>query len=147
MFPPPPSTGCVEHDPGPAIDDIGHIRSELGSLTVDGDLPYVFSSDLTALTPGTLYYIRAYATNEIGTVYGSQQTFTTLQDPVVSTQAAGDIGTTSATGNGVLRIWVFPGRRSTGFAGVSNPPRPSTTPTTARRMKVPLRAPARLYHR
>ncbi len=35
-----------------------------------------YSSAVSGLTPGTLYYVRAYATNSIGTSYGSVQTFT-----------------------------------------------------------------------
>jgi uncharacterized protein (TIGR02145 family) len=38
----------------------------------------VFTSDITGLTEGTLYYVRAYATNSVGTAYGNQQSFTTL---------------------------------------------------------------------
>jgi hypothetical protein len=36
-----------------------------------------FSSNLTALTPGTTYYYHAYATNAGGTTYGAQASFTT----------------------------------------------------------------------
>ena len=36
-----------------------------------------FSDTLTFLTPNTTYYVRAYATNETGTSYGQQLTFTT----------------------------------------------------------------------
>jgi hypothetical protein len=31
-----------------------------------------FTSSITGLTKGTIYYVRAYATNEIGTSYGNQ---------------------------------------------------------------------------
>lgn len=37
-----------------------------------------FSDTLTDLLPGTVYYVRSYATNSIGTGYGEQLTFTTL---------------------------------------------------------------------
>ncbi len=37
-----------------------------------------FSANLTGLTPGTLYYVRAYATNAAGTSYGNQVSFTPL---------------------------------------------------------------------
>lgn len=37
-----------------------------------------FTSNLTGLTPNTLYYIRAYATNSIGTSYGAEKTFNTI---------------------------------------------------------------------
>ena len=36
-----------------------------------------FSSAITGLTPGTLYYVRAYATNSGGTAYGQNVTITT----------------------------------------------------------------------
>ena len=36
-----------------------------------------FTSSLTGLTQGTTYYVRAYATNSIGTSYGNQISFTT----------------------------------------------------------------------
>ena len=45
--------------------------------TVDGTGIGTFSSNLTGLTPGTVYYVRAYATNSIGTAYGIQFVFTT----------------------------------------------------------------------
>jgi hypothetical protein len=37
-----------------------------------------FTSALSALTPLTTYYVRAYATNGIGTSYGSEVSFTTI---------------------------------------------------------------------
>jgi hypothetical protein len=37
-----------------------------------------FSSNVTGLSPNTVYYYHAYATNAGGTGYGSEQTFTTL---------------------------------------------------------------------
>ncbi len=37
-----------------------------------------FSANLTGLNAGTLYYVRAFATNSIGTSYGSQIEFTTI---------------------------------------------------------------------
>lgn len=37
-----------------------------------------YTGSLTSLTPGTLYYVKAYATNAAGTSYGNEVTFTTL---------------------------------------------------------------------
>ena len=60
-----------------------------------------FSSDITGLSPNTTYYVRAYATNTVGTDYGGQISFTTSpQAPTVTTQAVTSITATSATGNG-----------------------------------------------
>lgn len=50
-----------------------------------------FSSNLTGLTPSTIYYYRAYATNAGGIAYGAQQTFTTLS-PVLSGSALASFG-------------------------------------------------------
>ncbi len=48
------------------------------SHTADGTGTGVFTSNLTSLTAGTLYYVRAYATNSAGTSYGNEVSFTTL---------------------------------------------------------------------
>jgi len=46
------------------------------SKTVDGSGGGTFTSSITGLTANNLYYVRAYATNAIGTGYGSQVSFT-----------------------------------------------------------------------
>ena len=48
-----------------------------GNKTIDGSGTGSFTSNITGLTPGTTYYIRAYATNSKGTSYGANVTFTT----------------------------------------------------------------------
>ena len=45
--------------------------------TINGSGIGVFTSALTGLTASTLYYVRAYATNSIGTAYGNQVSFMT----------------------------------------------------------------------
>ena len=45
--------------------------------TIDGSGLGSFTSNITGLTANTTYYVRAYATNANGTVYGEQKTFTT----------------------------------------------------------------------
>jgi hypothetical protein len=52
------------------------------SLTVDGAGTGVFTSQLTGLRPGQQYYLRAYATNTEGTVYGELRAFTTPGAPL-----------------------------------------------------------------
>jgi len=55
----------------------------IASSTVnDGTGTGSFTSTLTGLTPSTTYYVRAYATNSVGTAYGSQVSFTTGTTPV-----------------------------------------------------------------
>ena len=48
------------------------------SHTTDGSGTGVFVSSITGLTLNTLYYVRAYATNSVGTAYGNEVSFTTL---------------------------------------------------------------------
>lgn len=57
---------CWSTSPNPTIND---------SHTTDGIGTGEFQSYLTNLSACTTYYVRAYATNEIGTAYGEQKTF------------------------------------------------------------------------
>ena len=58
-----------------------------GSVSVGGTLGD-FSATAGGLQPTTTYYVRAYATNGVGTAYGEQQMFTTLSGlPSVQTAA------------------------------------------------------------
>jgi uncharacterized protein (TIGR02145 family) len=52
----------------------------LNSATTNGTGTGVFISNLTGLTAGTLYYVRAYATSSAGTAYGNQIVFTSLHE-------------------------------------------------------------------
>jgi uncharacterized protein (TIGR02145 family) len=49
----------------------------LSTKTVDGAGNGTFTSSITGLTANTTYYVRAYATNSLGTSYGTQVSFTT----------------------------------------------------------------------
>jgi hypothetical protein len=55
----------------------------LSTKTIDGSGIGSFSSNITSLTAGTTYYIRAYATNNVGTSYGNQLQFTTVAVPTI----------------------------------------------------------------
>ena len=52
----------------------------LTTKTNDGAGTGAFTSNITGLTTNTTYYLRAYATNTLGTAYGNEITFTTLQN-------------------------------------------------------------------
>lgn len=56
-----------------------------GPSTSNGTGTGSFTSNLTGLSSGTLYYVRAYATNAIGTAYGTEITFTTPTGSSVAT--------------------------------------------------------------
>ncbi|AKD04345.1 T9SS type A sorting domain-containing protein [Pontibacter korlensis] len=47
------------------------------SKTADGTGSGAFTSTISGLMHSTVYYVRAYATNAVGTVYGQERTFTT----------------------------------------------------------------------
>lgn len=57
----------------------------------------LFTSHLTGLTPNTLYYVRAYATNKEGTSYGSQVMFTTLSPAIPALVTSGLKSVTNTT--------------------------------------------------
>jgi len=78
--------------------------------TTDGPISATgtFTSSMTSLTPGTLYHVRAYATNAVGTAYGEDVTFIAYQIPSVTTSAVTDIMTTTATGNGNVTMLGVP---------------------------------------
>ena len=60
-----------------------------------------FTVNLSSLTPGTTYHVRAYAKNGQGTSYGSDVTFTTSANvPTVTTSTPSSVTSTSATGGG-----------------------------------------------
>lgn len=83
---------CWNISTGPTIDNF---------KTTDGKGPGIFVSNLTNLQPGTIYYVKAYATNEAGTTYGFETSFTTVAiTPILTTFPASDITTNSATSGG-----------------------------------------------
>jgi len=72
----------------------------LSTKTTNGTGTGVFTGTLSGLTRGTLYHVRAYATNSVGTSYGADVTFTTTAVPVVTTTVASAITSTGATSGG-----------------------------------------------
>jgi plastocyanin len=68
---------CWSTSQNPTISD---------SKTADGTGAGIFTSSLMGLSTSTAYYLRAYATNNIGTAYGNQVNFTTL-----GTQGANEV--------------------------------------------------------
>jgi uncharacterized protein (TIGR02145 family) len=70
-----------------------------GSHTTDGSGTGSFTSNLTNLNANTLYYVRAYATNSVGTSYGSQVSFTTQTASGTVTDVDGNVYTTIVIGS------------------------------------------------
>lgn len=78
---------------------ISNNKTQLGKTTSTG----AYNSTLTGLSPNTLYHVRAYATNEVGTSYGKDITFTTsLADVVLSTGSVNNITHRTATCQGEI---------------------------------------------
>lgn len=83
---------CWSSSPNPTISN---------SFTTNGSGTGVFVSNLTGLTPQTLYYLRAWATNNVGTSYGNQVSFTTvLTLATVTTASTNPLSATSAISGG-----------------------------------------------
>ena len=59
-----------------------------------------FSNILPNLIPGTTYYVRAFATNTLGTVYSTEQTFTTVACDIDATAQADSMVTCYGENNG-----------------------------------------------
>ncbi|HBE40763.1 MAG TPA: hypothetical protein DDW27_06085 [Bacteroidales bacterium] len=102
------SGGTITSDGGEEILEKGVCWSTSQSPTItdpktmDGIGSGNFSSNLVGLAEGTPYYVRAYATNSVGTGYGNEVTFTTNQitGAVVTTTAVASVTSTSAESGG-----------------------------------------------
>jgi hypothetical protein len=79
---------CWSTSPNPTIAN---------SKTTNGTGTGAFTSNITGLSLGTTYYVRAYATNSMGTSYGSSSSFTTTRMPSVVTVSIDNIDFTTAT--------------------------------------------------
>ena len=83
---------CWSINPNPTIAD---------SKTEEGSGLGSFTSNLTGLTLNTTYYVRSYATNEVGTTYGEEVTFTTKDGIItLSTNTISEIRPFSAISGG-----------------------------------------------
>jgi uncharacterized protein (TIGR02145 family) len=70
-------------------------------ITIDGKGMGNFTSEIEELNAKTTYYIRAYATNDVGTVYGNQIKLTTSDGTAsLTTAKIENVSLTSATSGG-----------------------------------------------
>jgi len=92
------------------------------STTSDGSGEGDFASIITGLTPNTVYYVRAYATNSTGTAYGNQVSFTTtdaggggiVTNPGAGVSFNGHTYSSIVLGNG--QEWMAENLRTTVYA-------------------------------
>jgi hypothetical protein len=103
------SGGYVSNDGGSSVVARGVCWSLVQSptlsdnYTVDGSGLGFFTSQVTGLSGcGTVYYIRAYATNSTGTGYGNEVTVTTGLLPSVTTNDPSGIGYNAAVSGGSI---------------------------------------------
>jgi len=61
-----------------------------------------FSAALTGLTPNTVYYVKAYVVNSVGTAYGDEMSFRTPTLPTLTTAYAYATGPTKAVSGGTI---------------------------------------------
>jgi hypothetical protein len=94
--------GNITSDGGKAVTARGVVWSttqnptvSLSTKTSDGTGSGIFTSSITGLIPSTTYYVRAYATNGVGTAYGNQISFVATVTTKVNT-------VTSPTG----KVWL-----------------------------------------
>jgi hypothetical protein len=77
------SGGNVTSDGGASVTARGLVYGTSSNPTLSNSVLIIgsglgtFSGTIPVLTAGTTYFVRAYATNSVGTGYGNQQTFTT----------------------------------------------------------------------
>ncbi len=73
------------------------------SKTTDGSATGQFESEITGLTPGLTFHVRAYATNNVGTAYGNDMSASTLGQVADSqTRPATNLTPTEARLNGTV---------------------------------------------
>jgi len=103
------SGGNITSDGGAAVTASGVCWSTTanpvaaGSHTTDGATTGTFTSSMTGLISSTTYYVRAYATNSVGTAYGNELSFKTLAGiPSLTTTTVTQITSTTATSGGII---------------------------------------------
>ena len=101
------SGGNVTSDGGYTVTSRGVCFATYSNPTISNSTVYSgtsigsFTSNIPGLSQNTTYYVRAFATNALGTAYGSQYSFTTISGlPILTTTVATNISRTTVTTGG-----------------------------------------------
>ena len=128
--------GNVTHDGGATVTERGVYWGTSPNPEVNGSRTSAngsgtgsFTVSLTGLTPNTTYYVKAYATNSVGTGYGSEVSFTTNS---TSSFTCGTTTLTDVDGNTYNTVqigqqcWMKENLRTTHYADHTEIPAGST---------------------
>jgi len=104
------SGGILTNDGGGALSAVGLVWSKSAAFLPDTVLNNKtiqqsagsFSSMITGLQPGTVYYVRAYAENAAGRSYGNEVAFKTASFATITTVTPFTITNTSAISGGSI---------------------------------------------
>lgn len=103
------SGGAITSDGGSRITAYGvcwstrEMPTVSDSKTEDGSGTGEWTSEITGLTPGVMYYVRAYGINSDGVAYGETRSFVTKGSiPVLTTTAVSDVQSGSAVSGGTV---------------------------------------------
>ena len=112
------SGGNISSDGGLIVNARGVCWGKNQELTIadnktnDGVAAGIYASEISGLEPLTTYFVRAYATNNDGTGYGSIMSFTTKEFETTVTDADGNVYQTIAIGN---QVWMAENLKTTKY--------------------------------